>query len=95
MTLFLTQSQRELELQRLGELQPYRLRHGGASHDYSSKLRDLAAIQMRGRWRSQSSVRRYEKGGRLTQMMQALPGHVKSAAESAVRKLPGALAGPL
>ncbi|OLP86219.1 Calcium-dependent protein kinase 3 [Symbiodinium microadriaticum] len=70
-TLFLTQSQRELELQRLGELQPYRLRHGGASHDYSSKLRDLAAIQMRGRWRSQSSVRRYQKGGRLTQMMQA------------------------
>ncbi|CAE7239903.1 unnamed protein product [Symbiodinium sp. CCMP2592] len=92
-TQFLERAQIELELKGLGELQPYRLRHGGASHDFVSKLRDLASIQMRGRWRSQSSVRRYQKGGRLTQLMQTLPPHVKRAAESAVRKLPAALAG--
>ncbi|CAE7615478.1 unnamed protein product [Symbiodinium sp. CCMP2592] len=76
-TQFLERAQIELELKGLGELQPYRLRHGGASHDFVSKLRDLASIQMRGRWRSQSSVRRYQKGGRLTQLMQTLPPHVK------------------
>ncbi|CAE7232165.1 unnamed protein product, partial [Symbiodinium sp. CCMP2592] len=92
-TQFLERAQIELELKGLGELQPYRLRHGGASHDFVSKLRDLASIQMRGRWRSQSSVRRYQKGGRLTQLMQTLTPHVKRAAESAVRKLPAALAG--
>ena len=91
-TQFLDQAQQDLELKRLGELQPYRLRHGGASHDFVSKLRDLAAIQMRGRWRSQSFVRRYQKGGRLTQLMQALPEHVRKSAESAVQKLPAALA---
>ncbi|CAE7686262.1 CPK3, partial [Symbiodinium sp. CCMP2592] len=92
-TQFLERAQIELELKGLGELQPYRLRHGGASHDFVSKLRDLASIQMRGRWRSQSSVRRYQKGGRLTQLMQTLPVHVKKAAENAVRQLPAALAG--
>ncbi|CAE7713929.1 unnamed protein product [Symbiodinium sp. CCMP2592] len=92
-TQFLERAQIDLELKGLGELQPYRLRHGGASHDFVGKLRDLASIQMRGRWRSQSSVRRYQKGGRLTQLMQTLPLHVKKAAENAVRKLPAALAG--
>jgi len=43
----------------------YWLRHGGPSHDYALGLRDLQAIQLRGGWRSFSSVQRYQKSGRL------------------------------
>ena len=42
----------------------YGLRHGGASHDRSVNTRDLLGVQQRGAWRSQASVRRYEKHGR-------------------------------
>lgn len=44
-------------------LQPqlYSLRHGGASWDCLSRRRRLDEIKKRGRWRSDSSVRRYEK----------------------------------
>ncbi len=37
------------------------LRHGGASGDYLLKRRSLADIQFRGRWASDSSLRRYQK----------------------------------
>ena len=40
----------------------YRLRHGGASHDAASRLRSIPEIKRRGRWASDASVRRYEKG---------------------------------
>ena len=40
----------------------YRLRHGGASHDAASRLRSIVEIKRRGRWASDASVRRYEKG---------------------------------
>ena len=39
----------------------YRLRHGGASHDAAARLRTIAEIKRRGRWSSDTSVRRYEK----------------------------------
>jgi len=44
---------------------PHMFRHGAASEDFFRKLRDLPAIQQRGRWRSLSSVQRYQKSGRL------------------------------
>ena len=49
-------------------LQPtlYSLRHGGASHDRATGARDLLEIQGRGQWRAASSLRRYEKSGRLS-----------------------------
>jgi len=43
----------------------YWLRHGGPSHDFALGVRDLPAIQLRGGWRSFSSVQRYQKSGRL------------------------------
>ena len=46
-------------------LTPYAMRHAGASHDAIHKLRTLAEIQKRGRWRCHRSVTRYEKGGRV------------------------------
>ena len=45
----------------------YRLRHGGASHDVAIELRSLAEVKKRGRWVSDSSVRRYSKAIRLQQ----------------------------
>ena len=47
------------------DLVPYLLRHTGPSHDYLAKTRSLADIKRRGRWRSDASVRRYEKSSRV------------------------------
>ncbi|OLP86116.1 Gag-Pro-Pol polyprotein [Symbiodinium microadriaticum] len=57
----------------VGDPHPYRLRHGGPSRDVLMKHRTLQEVQKRGRWKSFNSVRRYEKGGRVTQQLQALP----------------------
>ena len=65
----------------IGPPHPDRRRHGGPSLDFAKKRRTLVEIQRRGRWRSFGSVRRHEKGGRLTQQLQALP---KAARESAI-----------
>ena len=46
----------------LGDVHPYRLRHGGASKDFATQERDLVQIQRRGRWKTTASVRRDEKG---------------------------------
>ena len=47
------------------DLVPYLLRHTGPSHDYLTKTRSLVDIKRRGRWRSDASVRRYEKSSRV------------------------------
>ena len=59
----------------------YRLTHGGASHTLATGLISLVEIQRAGRWRSTNSLRRYEKGGRLSQLVEALPDnlHMMSA----------------
>jgi integrase len=61
-------------------LHPYMLRHGGASHDYGSKARSLVDVQRRGRWQSWHSVRRYEKGARLSQVLQMVPAAMQDHA---------------
>eukprot|EP00974_Lingulodinium_polyedra_P079346 7685044-Lingulodinium_polyedra.AAC.1 len=43
----------------------YVVRHGGASRDAAGKLRDLTAIQKRGRWASLASIRHYERHARV------------------------------
>ena len=63
----------KLYINNIGPLHPYRWRHGGASMDFWEKHRDLVSIQKRGRWRAMASVRRYEKGGRLAQLLSKLP----------------------
>ena len=47
------------------EVVPYALRHSGPSGDRASGVRSLGDIKKRGRWGADSSVRRYEKSGRL------------------------------
>ncbi|CAJ1387216.1 unnamed protein product [Effrenium voratum] len=66
----------------LGPPHAYRLRHAGASRDFLLKARNMADIQQRGRWKAPSSTRRYQKGGRLQQMLHQLP---KAARDAALR----------
>ena len=53
-----------LQLQQFFEIL-YQLRHGGVTRDAAFKLRDTAAIWRRGNWKHLSSVKAYEKQGRL------------------------------
>ena len=48
------------QLEHMG-LDAYALRHGGASADRLDNRRSLAAVKRRGRWRADTSLRRYEK----------------------------------
>jgi hypothetical protein len=59
------------------DVQLYQLRHSGPSIDFAARSRTLAEIKRRGRWRSDASVRRYEKGGRLNDQMAKLSGAVR------------------
>eukprot|EP00438_Fugacium_kawagutii_P013923 Skav213475 [mRNA] locus=scaffold565:39265:42440:+ [translate_table: standard] len=82
---FLETSSETLELGSLGPIHPYRFRHGGASHDMLHQHRDLQGVQKRGRWKSLSSVRRYEKGSRLAQLFASLPPQVQEKGMAAAR----------
>ncbi|CAE7387391.1 LYPLA1 [Symbiodinium microadriaticum] len=53
-------------------LQTYQLRHGGASEDLNSRVRDHVGVRERGRWRTDTSVRRYAKTGKLQKLLQEL-----------------------
>ena len=53
--------------------QLYSLRHGGASWDALEKRRDIMEIKKRGRWRSDASVRRYEKAALALRETHRLP----------------------
>ena len=50
----------------------YQLRHSGASLDTALRFRNIQQVQQRGRWAAFSSVRRYEKGGRLAEQANQL-----------------------
>ena len=56
---------------------PYAMRHGGASSDCLLERRTLAQIKARGRWRADSSVRRYEKHARLLAQVKLIPLEVR------------------
>jgi len=62
----------------LAPLRPnlYALRHGGASDDMASCRRSPREVQLRGRWRTVMSLRRYAKVVRLTTQAQKAPGSV-------------------
>jgi len=57
----------------LGPPTLYALRHGGASHEALHRVRPLAEIKKRGRWHTDASVARYEKGGRVAQAENRIP----------------------
>lgn len=53
----------------LPNLHTYQLRHGGASDDLGKGHRDHHGVKARGRWRTDSSVRRYAKFGKVQELM--------------------------
>ncbi len=64
-------------------LTPHMFRHGAASEDFFRQLRDLAAIQQRGRWRCPASVQRYQKSGRLLSVLRRCGDSVVLKAKNA------------
>ena len=73
--------------QRTGEMQLYRLRHGGASRAAATEAMDLADIQRQGRWKTTKAVRRYDKGGPYSQVLSALPASMMDAVAVLCRRL--------
>ena len=73
----------------------HQLRHGGASTDAAAKDRSLAEIQQHGRWADPRSVRRYAKGGRVTQQLWQLEPKVRRRCLAAARSIGEILSGTL
>ena len=61
----------------------YGLRHAGASHDWLARRRALPAIKLRGRWTSDSSLRRYQKGALAQQELSRMNPAVVRMAQQA------------
>ena len=59
------------------KFEPYSLRHGGASFDRMTNRRTLDAIKRRGRWTSDSSLRRYERAATAQRVLTQLPEESK------------------
>ena len=60
------------------EAVPYQVRHARASADRSPKSHSLEEIMKRGRWAALSSVKRYEKGGRIADQLSKLSATSRS-----------------
>jgi len=71
----------------------YQLRHGGASHEMLTGSRGIADLKKRMRHASDSSVRRYEKGGRLHQQLGRVAVPVQRTAARAALHIGGILTG--
>ena len=50
-------------------LKPYSMRHGGSSHAREVLGLELAVVKKKGRWASDRNVARYEKEGRLQNLL--------------------------
>ncbi len=59
----------------------YSLRHGGASDDRLTDRRSLAEVTRRGRWRSDASLRRYEKPPIVLRQVAMMPEAVVQYAQ--------------
>ena len=88
---------KQLHLEEFSPTTPvlYQLRHGGASHELASGHRDTAGLMKRGRWTSLASVKRYEKGGRLAELLQRLTPAQALLAENCQKNIGEILCGTL
>ena len=93
LTRLLLQFHRGAKLSALGPPHLYRFRHSAASHDFGIQARSLEEVRRRGRWRAWSSVRRYEKGARRTELMHLLSPDWLKYALNASRALDNVVAG--
>ena len=64
------------------------LRHGGASEDLLSRQRSISDVKARGRWASDSSLRRYSKATRLLSELTKVRPDVLAYGERIQRLLP-------
>ena len=71
----------------------YQLRHGGASEDLNSKTRDFNQVRERGRWKTDTSVRRYAKTGKLQKMLQDLDKPILEYCRRSLTAIPRILQG--
>ena len=65
----------------------YQLRHGGASEDVLGQKRTIQAVQARGRWRTDSSLRRYAKPAQLQRLLASMPAAKVSFARGSLARL--------
>eukprot|EP00971_Amphidinium_carterae_P156525 3102899-Amphidinium_carterae.1 len=56
-------------------------RHGGPSWDSYNGYRDLASIKQRGRWKSDSSLSRYEQHALVPKVLSMLPCDTRRMAD--------------
>ena len=81
----------DLTLQNIGlpssHAVPHQLRHSGPSVDMLKRCRTLMEIKARGKWQTDSSVKRYEGHARLNQEFQRLPKKVQNLALAAPKQL--------
>jgi hypothetical protein len=71
----------------------YSLRHGGASWDLLHKQRTLPEIKKRGRWASDTSLRRYVKESRLQHQISKLPKELAIFGLKVIANLPQVFSG--
>ncbi len=75
------------------DIVPYSARHAGASGDRAAGVRSLGEIKKRGRWASDSSVKRYEQGGRILAQLQKLDARTRDRAIAALNRIGEVLSG--
>lgn len=63
----------------------YQLRHSGPSHDRLMRFRSLEEVKKKGRWGSDSSVKRYEAHALVNQHFQRLPTQTQTQALEAAK----------
>ena len=71
----------------------YQLRHGGASEDLNARTRDYNSVQQRGRWKTDTSVRRYAKTGKLQKLLQEVEPNILEYCRRSLRLVPQILQG--
>ena len=72
----------------IGEFMMYRLRHSGPSAKFLAGRRTISEIKHRGRWSSDSSVRRYQKGGRINELLNRRSTRMKEFAARCLEAVP-------
>ncbi|CAK0895115.1 unnamed protein product, partial [Prorocentrum cordatum] len=71
----------------LGDFSLRRLRRGGVSHELLFNARSLLSAQERGRWASDRSLARNERGGRINEQLSLLDLSALTAAESGAQNV--------
>ena len=84
----LEKSFREFSKTEAVKMTPHSLRHAGPSHDHYFSKVTLQDIQLRGRWQSLDSCRRYAKPSRMLRQLAALSPAQRLRAAAAVVEIP-------